>query len=52
MDYYSTQGWVYIVISLIATIVAFSINIYLTGPGVFTKTINDIHKKYFTDSII
>jgi hypothetical protein len=35
MDYYSTQGWVYIVISLIATIVAFSINIYLTGPGLY-----------------
>ena len=31
MDYFSNQGWVYIVISLIATIVAITVNIYLMG---------------------
>lgn len=35
MDYFSNQGWVYIVISLIATIVAITINIYLMGPGLY-----------------
>lgn len=35
MDYFSNQGWVYIVISLIATIVAISVNIYLIGPGLY-----------------
>ena len=35
MDYFSNQGWVYIVISLIATIVAISVNIYLMGPGLY-----------------
>jgi hypothetical protein len=35
MDYFSNQGWVYIVISLIATIVAITVNIYLMGPGLY-----------------
>jgi hypothetical protein len=35
MDYFSNQGWVYIVISLIATIVAIIVNIYLIGPGLY-----------------
>jgi hypothetical protein len=35
MDYFSNQGWVYIVISLIATIVALTVNIYLMGPGLY-----------------
>ena len=35
MDYFSNQGLVYIVISLIATIVAITVNIYLMGPGLY-----------------
>ena len=35
MDYFSNQWWVYIVISLIATIVAITVNIYLMGPGLY-----------------
>ena len=35
MGYFSNQGWVYIVISLIATIVAITVNIYLMGPGLY-----------------
>jgi hypothetical protein len=35
MDYFSTQGWVYIIISIIATLVALALNLYLQGPGVY-----------------
>lgn len=35
MDYFSTQGWVYIVISIIATLIAMSLNIYAQGPGFY-----------------
>ena len=35
MSYYSTQGWVYIVISVIATITALILNIYLEGVGLY-----------------
>jgi hypothetical protein len=35
MDYFSTQGWVYIIISIIATLVAFALNLYLQGPGFY-----------------
>jgi len=35
MSYFSTQGWVYIVISVIATIVALILNIYLEGVGLY-----------------
>ena len=35
MSYYSTQGWVYIVISVIATIIALILNIYLEGVGLY-----------------
>lgn len=35
MSYFSTQGWVYIVISVIATITALILNIYLEGVGLY-----------------
>lgn len=35
MSYFSTQGWVYIVISVIATIIALILNIYLEGVGLY-----------------
>jgi len=35
MSYFSTQGWVYIVISVIATIIALILNIYLDGVGLY-----------------
>lgn len=35
MSYYSTQGWVYIVISIIFTIIALILNIYLEGVGLY-----------------
>ncbi len=35
MSYFSTQGWVYIVISIIFTIIALILNIYLEGVGLY-----------------
>ncbi len=35
MSYFSTQGWVYIVISIITTVIALIINIYLEGIGMY-----------------
>ena len=35
MSYYSTQGWVYIVISIIFTIISLILNIYLEGVGLY-----------------
>jgi hypothetical protein len=35
MDYFSTQGWVYIVISIISTIIALILNIYMEGIGLY-----------------
>ena len=35
MSYFSTQGWVYIVIIVIATIIALILNIYLEGVGLY-----------------
>jgi hypothetical protein len=35
MDYFSTQGWVYIFISLIATLIALVLNIYMQGIGLY-----------------
>lgn len=35
MNYFSTQGWVYIVISIISTIIALILNIYMEGIGLY-----------------
>nr|QPI16856.1 MAG: hypothetical protein NIOZUU159_00353 [Virus NIOZ-UU159] len=35
MNYFSTQGWVYIVISIIFTIIALILNIYMEGIGLY-----------------
>lgn len=35
MDYFSTQGWIYIIISIIATLIAFALNIYTQGFGFY-----------------
>jgi hypothetical protein len=35
MDYFSTQGWVYIIISIIATLIALVLNIYAQGIGFY-----------------
>ena len=35
MSYFSTQGWVYIVISIISTIIALILNIYMEGIGLY-----------------
>ena len=35
MDYFSTQGWVYILISIISTMIAFVLNIYIQGFGFY-----------------
>jgi hypothetical protein len=35
MDYFSTQGWIYIVVSIIFTIIALALNVYLEGPGLY-----------------
>lgn len=32
---YSTQGWLYIILSLILTIICMSINIYIQGAGLY-----------------
>lgn len=34
-DYFSTQGWVYIAVSIILTIVSLGLNVYLEGPGLY-----------------
>ena len=35
MNYFSTQGWIYIIISIITTIIALILNIYLEGAGLY-----------------
>jgi hypothetical protein len=35
MDYFSTQGWIYIVVSIILTIISLALNVYLEGPGLY-----------------
>ena len=35
MNYFSTQGWIYIVISIISTIIALILNIYMEGIGLY-----------------
>ena len=35
MSYFSTQGWIYIIISIITTIIALILNIYLEGVGLY-----------------
>jgi hypothetical protein len=35
MSYFSTQGWIYIIISIITTIIALILNIYLEGAGLY-----------------
>lgn len=35
MSYFSTQGWIYIIISIITTIIALILNIYLEGFGLY-----------------
>lgn len=35
MNFFSTQGWVYIVISIISTIIALILNIYMEGIGLY-----------------
>jgi len=35
MNYYSTQGWIYITVSIIATLLSLSLNLYLEGPGLY-----------------
>jgi len=35
MNYYSTQGWIYITFSIIATLLSMSLNLYLEGPGLY-----------------
>jgi hypothetical protein len=32
---YSTQGWLYIILSLILTIICMSLNIYIQGAGLY-----------------
>lgn len=34
-DYFSTQGWIYIVVSIILTIISLALNVYLEGPGLY-----------------
>jgi len=34
-DYFSTQGWVYIAVSFILTIISLALNVYLEGPGLY-----------------
>ena len=34
-DYFSTQGWVYIAVSIILTIISLALNVYLEGPGLY-----------------
>ena len=35
LDYFSTQGWIYILFSIILTIICLILNIYIQGPGVY-----------------
>lgn len=35
MNYYSTQGWIYITFSIIATLISLSLSLYLEGPGIY-----------------
>jgi hypothetical protein len=35
MDYFSTQGWIYIIVSIILTIISFALNVYLEGLGLY-----------------
>jgi hypothetical protein len=35
MDYFSTQGWIYIAVSIIFTIISLALNVYLEGPGLY-----------------
>jgi len=35
MDYFSTQGWIYIIVSIILTIISLALNVYLEGLGLY-----------------
>jgi|SaaInlV_125m_DNA_1040241.scaffolds.fasta_scaffold05502_4 hypothetical protein len=34
-SYFSTQGWIYIFISVIFTLIALTLNVYYAGPGFY-----------------